>query len=163
MVNQRAIEQPSRPGDPREGRIAFVQASWHREIVDQARRGFLDELEKAGHAAGNVDVFEVPGAFEIPLHAKRLAETGRYAAIVAAGLVVDGGIYRHEFVADAVISGLMRVQLDTGVPVFSAVLTPHHFHEHDEHKRYFAQHFVVKGGEVASACLRTLESLGHIG
>ena len=57
-----------------------------------------------------------PGAFEIPLHAKRLATSGRYAAVVGAGLVVDGGIYRHEFVADAVVNGLMRVQLDTDVP-----------------------------------------------
>ena len=77
------------------------------------------------------------GAFEIPLHAMRLAESGTYDAIVAAGLVVDGGIYRHEFVADAVIGGLMRVQLDTGVPVISAVLTPHHFHEHETHRAFF--------------------------
>ena len=159
-MNQRAIDQSSRPAE--HGRIAFVQASWHREIVDQSRRGFLDEVEKAGYGAANVDVYEVPGAYEIPLHAKLLAESGRYAAIVAAGLVVDGGIYRHEFVADAVISGLMRVQLDTSVPVFSAVLTPHHFHEHDEHKRYFQQHFVLKGAEVAQACVRTLEGLARL-
>jgi 6,7-dimethyl-8-ribityllumazine synthase len=65
-------------------------------------------------------------------------------------------------VADAVISGLMRVQLDTGVPVFSAVLTPHHFHEHEEHRRYFSAHFTVKGAEVAQACLRTLASLQQL-
>src|SRR2546426_954410 len=72
-----------------------------------------------------VDVFDVPGAFELPFHAQLLCQTGRYRAVVAAGFVVDGGIYRHEFVANAVITGLMRVQLDTGVPVLSAVLTPH--------------------------------------
>ncbi len=102
------------------------------------------------------------GAFEIPLHAQRLAASGRYRAIVAAGLVVDGGIYRHEFVAEAVIDGLMRVQLDTGVPVFSAVLTPHHFHEHDEHQRFFHEHFQVKGREVAKACTETIESLERL-
>ena len=102
------------------------------------------------------------GAFEIPLHAKRLAESGRYAAIVASGLVVDGGIYRHEFVAEAVIDGLMRVQLDTGVPVFSAPLTPHHFHEHADHQRFFHDHFQVKGREVAKACTETVESLGRL-
>ncbi|MFP3562323.1 6,7-dimethyl-8-ribityllumazine synthase, partial [Paraburkholderia sp. SIMBA_049] len=78
------------------------------------------------------------GAFEIPLHAKRLAQTGRYAGIVAAGLVVDGGIYRHDFVATAVIDGLMQVQLETGTPVFSVVLTPHHFHG-EEHVKYFRE------------------------
>ncbi|MNG32661.1 6,7-dimethyl-8-ribityllumazine synthase 2 [compost metagenome] len=56
----------------------------------------------------------------------------------------------------------MRVQLDTGVPVFSAVLTPHHFHEHEEHRRFFADHFAVKGKEVAQACVRTLASLKHL-
>ncbi len=57
----------------------------------------------------------------------------------------------------AVIDGLMRVQLDTGVPVFSVVLTPHHFHEHDEHVRYFTEHFVRKGAEAAVAVEATLK------
>lgn len=82
---------------------------------------------------------------------------------MAAGLVVDGGIYRHEFVATAVIDGLMRVQLDTDVPVFSVVLTPHHFHEHDEHVRYFAEHFVKKGAEAANAVAATLELHASLG
>ena len=88
-----------------------------------------------------IDFFQVPGAFEIPLQAKLLARTSRYVAIVAAGLVVDGGIYRHEFVADAVISALMRLQLETDVPIISAVLTPQRFHEHEEHKRFFQRAF----------------------
>ncbi|WP_226435967.1 6,7-dimethyl-8-ribityllumazine synthase [Rhodococcus yananensis] len=142
-----------------EGRIAFVQATWHRNIVDQAKKGFTDEIVALGHARESLDFFEVPGAFEIPLHAKRLARTGRYDAIVAAGLVVDGGIYRHDFVASAVIDGLMRVQLDTDVPVFSVVLTPHHFHEHDEHENYYLRHFVIKGEEAARAVDSTTSSL----
>lgn len=133
-------------------RIAFVQACWHREIVDQCRRAFVAEMEKLGHPPGQIDFFEVAGAFEIPLHAKLLARSGKYAAIVAAGLVVNGGIYRHEFVAQAVINGLMQVQLETAVPVLSAVLTPHHFHAHEEHQSFFHEHFVVKGGEAARAC-----------
>jgi 6,7-dimethyl-8-ribityllumazine synthase len=101
-------------------RVAFVQSSWHREVVEECRIAFLSEIE-ARHIT-NVDVFEVPGSFEIPLHAQILAKTRRYTAVVAAGLVVDGGIYRHEFVADTVIKALMDVQLRTEVPVFSAVL-----------------------------------------
>ncbi len=103
------------------------------------------ELARLGHPPDQVDEFEVPGAFEIPLHAQRLAQSRRYASIVACGLVVNGGIYRHDFVAGALIDGLMRVQLDTGVPVFSVVLTPLNFHEHEEHQRYFREHFVKKG------------------
>ena len=96
-----------------ERRIAFVQACWHKDIVDRCRVSFTAEIAKLGYGEGDIDFFEVPGSLEIPLHALMLAETGRYAAIVAAGFVVNGGIYRHEFVADAVIQGLMRVQLDT--------------------------------------------------
>ncbi len=148
--------------EDRDGRIAFVQSCWHREIVDQCRDSFLAEVVARGLPADQVDLFEVTGAFEIPLHAKRLAESGRYRAVVAAGLVVDGGIYRHEFVAEAVIDGLMRVQLDTGVPVFSAVLTPHHFHEHADHERFFHDHFQQKGREVAKACTETVAQLERL-
>ncbi|MQP67291.1 6,7-dimethyl-8-ribityllumazine synthase [Niveispirillum sp. SYP-B3756] len=143
-------------------RIAFIQSCWHRDIVDNARDSFLASIGDLGIPAGNVDLFEVPGAFEIPLHALKLARSGRYAGIVAAGFVVDGGIYRHDFVASAVIDGLMRVQLDTGVPVFSAVLTPHHFHEHDVHTGFFRDHFVKKGQEAAMACASTVAALAKL-
>ena len=143
-------------------RFCFIQAGWHTDIVNPGRDAFLAEMARQGILREDIDLFEVPGAFEIPLHAQQLARSGRYAGIVACGLVVDGGIYRHEFVADAVISGLMRVQLDTGVPVFSAVLTPHHFHEHEEHRRFFREHLVVKGKEVAQACLRTVATLRQV-
>ena len=143
-------------------RIAFVQAGWHRDIVDQCRLAFATEMAKLGHAESAIDYFEVPGAFEIPLHARLLAESGRYAAIVGAGLVVDGGIYRHEFVAQAVISGLMDVQIMTGVPVLSAVLTPHHFHGGEEHQQFFFSHFLVKGAEVARACDATMRAVSAI-
>jgi 6,7-dimethyl-8-ribityllumazine synthase len=144
------------------GRIAFIQSCWHKDIVDQCCVSFVTELAKLGRQDIAIDLFEVPGAFEIPLQAKLLAQSGRYAAIVAAGFVVDGGIYRHEFVATAVIDGLMRVQLDTEVPVISAVLTPQRFHEHDEHRRFFHQHFLVKGAEAAAACVRTMENIGAV-
>lgn len=143
-------------------RIAFVQSCWHREIVDQCRDSFLAEMGRLGFAEADIVCFEVAGAFEIPLHAKLLAQSGQYDAVVAAGLVVDGGIYRHEFVAQAVISGLMQVQLETAVPVISSVLTPHHFHSHEDHQQYFHQHFVVKGAEAARACADTVKKIRAI-
>ncbi len=144
------------------GRIAFIQACWHRDIVDQCRTAFVREMDRHGIAESVMDFFEVPGVFEIPLHAKILAASGRYDAIVAAGLIVNGGIYAHEYVSEAVISGLMRVQLDTDVPVLSAVLTPRHFHEHEEHHRFFREHFLVKGAEAANACALTLENMRRL-
>jgi 6,7-dimethyl-8-ribityllumazine synthase len=159
------IMPPKRPDHPRFARpqrIAFVQAQWHREVVEEAKHAFLAEIEARHIARAQVDIFEVPGSFEIPLHAQVLAKTRRYTAIVAAGLVVDGGIYRHEFVADTVIKALMDVQLRTEVPVFSAVLTPQQFHESQAHFEFFRKHFATKGIEVAEACANTLLSLERL-
>ncbi|AOA06319.1 MULTISPECIES: 6,7-dimethyl-8-ribityllumazine synthase [Pseudomonas] len=143
-------------------RVAFIQASWHKEIVDQSRKGFLAEMLVLGYQESDIDFFEVGGAFEIPLHAKLLAKTGRYAGIVGAALVVDGGIYRHDFVAHSVVSGLMQVQLETEVPVFSVSLTPHHFHAGEEHQKFFFEHFVHKGQEAARTCVDTLQKIRAI-
>ncbi|WP_439517702.1 6,7-dimethyl-8-ribityllumazine synthase [Hydrogenophaga sp.] len=147
---------------PGELRFAFVEASWHVDIVHQARDAFFAEMARSGFGADAIDVFDVPGAFEIPLHAQRLARSGRYAAVVGSALVVDGGIYRHDFVSQTVVQALMDVQLDTGVPMISAVLTPHHFHEHAEHRKYFLRHFAVKGTEAAQACLLTVAGLRRL-
>jgi 6,7-dimethyl-8-ribityllumazine synthase len=152
----------AREGSDDARRIAFVQSCWHKDLVDQIRTSFLAEAEQLGISESQIHCFEVTGAFEIPLHGKRLAESGSYEAIVAAGLVVDGGIYRHEFVAEAVISGLMRVQLDTGVAVISAVLTPHHFHEHETHRSFFFEHLETKGAEAARACVNTHDALERL-
>jgi 6,7-dimethyl-8-ribityllumazine synthase len=160
-MSQRDPQAATLP-QPHPAKFCFIQAGWHADIVNAGRDAFLAEMARQGVPQHDITLLEVPGAFEIPLHAQQLARSGRYAGIVACGLVVDGGIYHHEFVADAVISGLMRVQLDTGVPVFSAVLTPHHFHEHEEHRRFFSAHFVLKGTEVAQACLKTVAGLRQL-
>lgn len=127
-------------------RYAFVKATWHAEIVDRALEGFRQEIGET-----EIEVFDVPGAFEIPLLARDLAATGRFTAVVGAAFVVDGGIYRHEFVASAVLDGLMRAQMDTDVPVLSVVLTPHTFQETPAHIEFFRAHFVRKGQEAARA------------
>ena len=134
-------------------RYAFVKASWHKDIVDSALKGFLDIIPSA-----HVDVFDVPGAFEMPLKALQLAQTQKYASVTCAAFVVDGGIYRHDFVAQAVVDGLMRAGLDTGVPVLSVSLTPHHYQETDHHNAIYRDHFVTKGREAAQAALRIIDA-----
>jgi 6,7-dimethyl-8-ribityllumazine synthase len=129
-------------------RYAFVKANWHSDIVDQALKGFAEII-----SMDQIDVFDVPGAFEMPLLARDLAATGKYAAVACAAFVVDGGIYRHDFVAQAVVDGLMRAGLDTGVPVLSVSLTPHEYQETEFHNKIFADHFVQKGREAANAAL----------
>lgn len=143
-------------------RVAFIQAGWHAEIVDQCRRGFTEEMTRRTEGRAVIDVFEVPGAFEIPLTAKRLSRPGIYDAIVGAAFVVNGGIYRHDFVASTVVSALMDVQLETDTPVLSAVLTPHNFHGTEEHREFFRSHFVVKGREAAEACLSVINLAANI-
>ncbi|MFS4581758.1 6,7-dimethyl-8-ribityllumazine synthase [Phaeobacter sp. C3_T13_0] len=129
-------------------RFAFIKAHWHADIVDRAMEGFQELIP-----AEQIDVFDVPGAFEMPLLAKDLAKTGNYAAIACAAFVVDGGIYRHDFVAQAVVDGLMQAGMETGVPVLSVSLTPHHYQETDHHNAIYRAHFVDKGREAANAAL----------
>ena len=149
------------PQDPAP-RVAFVQARWHANIVDQCRLGFEEELLRQGVTPARFDVFDVPGSFDIPLLAKKLAESGRYDAILATGLVVDGGIYRHDFVAGSVVNALLTAQMQTGVPMLSAVLTPHHFQETEQHIDFFTRHFLVKGEEAARACLQIIRTLRQV-
>jgi 6,7-dimethyl-8-ribityllumazine synthase len=143
-------------------KVAVIAACWHQDIVSATTDAIQLEFERRSSPRDCLELYRVPGAFEIPFHAMRLARTRRYDAIIACGFVMNGGIYRHEFVAAAVIDGLMRVQLDTDVPVFSAVLTPRDFHDHEEHQAFFKAHFVKKGIEVARACLNTLGSLSAL-
>jgi len=131
----------------------LILAQWHSDIVDQFKESFLAQFKKID--GRSVSVFEVPGAFEIPLLCKQLAASGSYAAIVAGALVVDGGIYRHEFVAGSVVNALMQTQLDTGVPIFSGVLTPKDFTSYGQ-TEFFREHFIEKGSEAATACAQTL-------
>ncbi|WP_425070570.1 6,7-dimethyl-8-ribityllumazine synthase [Sagittula sp. S175] len=133
--------------------FAFIKARWHADIVDQAYAGFCARVAELAPEA-TVESFDVPGAFEMPLLAKKLAKTGRYDGIAASALVVDGGIYRHDFVAQAVVSGLMDAQLDTEVPMFSVSLTPHHFQPKSEHEDFYHAHFVGKGREAADAAMQ---------
>ncbi len=143
-------------------RIAFVKGSWHAGIVDKAEEGFLTELEKLGWSSDQVDVFAVPGAYDIPLLVKKLAQSGRYSALVGSAFVVDGGIYRHDFVAGTVVDALMQVQLEVGVPVLSAVLTPHQFQETEAHEAFFRDHFVLKGQEAARAAISLIETFASL-
>lgn len=136
--------------------FAFIKARWHSDIVDQSLVGFKGQLQELGVDAG-IETFDVPGAFEMPLLAQKLAATGKYDAVIASALVVDGGIYRHDFVAQSVVSGLMEAGMKTGVPVLSVSLTPHHFQPTEEHIAYFHAHFVKKGAEAANAAMQISE------
>lgn len=168
ILKENAMNQPSivsatlqfAGGDFSSARIAYIEAGWHNDIVSQARATFTEKLKESD--VTNIELFSVPGSLEIPLQAKLLAKTGRFDVIVAAGLIVDGGIYRHDFVATTVLDAMMQVSLDSEVPVLSVVLTPHHFQETTEHQEFFHNHFKKKGQEAANACLQTLENMKRL-
>jgi 6,7-dimethyl-8-ribityllumazine synthase len=140
-------------------RVAFIQAGWHGDIVEQGRKTFIEDMKAAGFPENNIDIYDVPGSLEIPLQAKLLAESGKYDAILCGGFIINGGIYHHEYVNHAVIDAIVQVGLETRVPVLSMVLTPLNFHQSEPHYAFFFEHFKLKGQELAAACLKTLENM----
>ena len=132
--------------------IAILRANWHTDIVDIGIKSFTSKITELGYGADTIHIVDVPGSLEFPLQAKLLAETGKYEAIVCIGLIVDGGIYRHDFVAQTVVDGIVQVSLETRVPVMSVALTPKEFRENSEpHEKFFKDHFFTKGEEAADA------------
>ena len=107
--------------DARGLKFAIVVARFHREITEKLLEGAREGLSKAG--ADGVAVFYVPGAFELPLAAQRLAKTALYHAIVALGAVIRGETPHFDYIAGEAARGLQQVALDTGVPVAFGVLT----------------------------------------
>jgi len=103
-------------------RYAIIASRWNPRITDVLVAGARQSLAGNGVGEDAVDVVRVPGAWEIPVAAARLAGRGRHAAIIALGCVIRGDTRHYEHVADRCAEGLMRVQLDTGVPVLNGVL-----------------------------------------
>jgi 6,7-dimethyl-8-ribityllumazine synthase len=104
-------------------RFAIVVARFNTAITAALLEGAVATLTEHGVADDHVSVVQVPGAFEIPITAKRLAASGRYEAIIALGAVVRGGTPHFEYVAGECARGVSRVALDENVPVIFGVLT----------------------------------------
>jgi 6,7-dimethyl-8-ribityllumazine synthase len=104
-------------------RVAIVASRFNRLVTDPLLAGAREELARHGVADADVDVAWVPGSFELPLAAQRLAQTGRYAGVVAIGAVVRGATAHFEHVAGQAAAGLAAVARETGVPVAFGVLT----------------------------------------
>ena len=107
---------------PEGARFAIIASRWNPRITDALVPGARQSLAGNGVGEDAIDVVRVPGAWEIPLAAGRLAAAGDHAAIIALGCVIRGDTRHYEHVADRCAEGLMRVQLDTGVPVLNGVL-----------------------------------------
>lgn len=104
-------------------RFAVVVSRFNSFITERLLGGAVDALERGGAGSKDVDVVHVPGAFELPLTAKKLAGTGRYDAIVAIGCILRGATAHYDYVCSETARGLQLAQMDTGVPVMFCVLT----------------------------------------
>ena len=108
---------------PPPGRFALVAARFNSAVVDSLVAGALEALKRHGVADDAIDVVRVPGSYEIPPVAKRLAGSGKYAAVICLGAVIRGDTDHYDHVAGAAASGIAQAALATGVPVIFGVLT----------------------------------------
>ncbi|MGL4555546.1 MAG: 6,7-dimethyl-8-ribityllumazine synthase [Gemmataceae bacterium] len=108
---------------PPVGRFAVVAARFNGTIVEDLVAGAIDGLRRHGVADADIDIVRVPGSFEVPLVAHRLALSKRYAAVVCLGAVIRGETTHYDHVCAAATSGIARAGLDSGVPVIFGILT----------------------------------------
>jgi 6,7-dimethyl-8-ribityllumazine synthase len=104
-------------------RFALVVSRFNSMITDRLLKGAMDALQRSGAAEADVEVVVVPGAFELPLAAKKLASTGKYDALIAIGCVIRGETSHYDYVCSETARGLQLAQMDTGVPIIFCVLT----------------------------------------
>jgi 6,7-dimethyl-8-ribityllumazine synthase len=104
-------------------RFGIVVSRFNSFITDRLLAAAVDALDRAGAASENVDVVRVPGAFELPLVAKKLAGTGRYDALITIGCILRGETAHYDYVCSETARGVQLAQMDTGLPIIFCVLT----------------------------------------
>lgn len=104
-------------------RFAIVVSRFNSFITERLLAGALDALSRAGAASEKIDVVRVPGSFEIPIAAKKLAESGQYNAVICIGCILRGETAHYDYVCSEAARGIQLAQMDTGVPMAFCVLT----------------------------------------
>jgi 6,7-dimethyl-8-ribityllumazine synthase len=104
-------------------RFGIVVSRFNDFICDRLLGGALDALKRSGADDDDIEIFKVPGAFEIPLLAKKMASSGRYEAVICLGAVIRGATPHFDYVASEVSKGIAHVSLEVGIPVSFGVLT----------------------------------------
>jgi len=134
-------------------KLGIVVARFNSFISEKLLEGALDALTRSGVKSEDIDVARVPGAFEIPLVAQRMARAGRYDAVICLGVVIRGATPHFDYVAGEVAKGTAQVMLDTGVPVLFGVLTTETIEQAIERAGSKAGN---KGSEVAVGALEMI-------
>ena len=141
------------------GQIAIVVSKFNSEVTDGLLSGAMSILSKNGFDENNLTIVHCPGAFEIPLTAKALCETGKYCGIICLGAVIKGETAHFEYISYAVTHGIMQLNLDYGIPVSFGVLTS--YNDEQAVKRSSGDGH-NKGAEAASAALEMIGLLKNI-
>jgi len=102
---------------------AIVVARWNDSITFKLRDGAVETLKQHGASSEQIEVYHVPGSFELPMLADKLAATGNYAAVICLGVVIQGDTMHHEYINHAVAHGIMNAARTHGIPVMFGVLT----------------------------------------
>lgn len=134
-------------------KIGIIVARFNSFISEKLLEGAMDSLVRSGVAEDDIDVARVPGAFEIPLVAQKMAKGGRYDAVICIGVVIRGATPHFDYVAGEVAKGTAQVMLDTGVPVLFGVLTTESIEQAIERAGTKAGN---KGSDVAVAALEMI-------
>lgn len=135
-------------------KIAIAVSRFNSFIVDKLLEGAVDALERVGQVStDDITIVRVPGAYELPLTAKKLASTGKFDAVIAIGAVIRGGTPHFDFVAGQANSGLAQVALETGIPVAFGVITT------DTDEQAIDRAGVKHGNKGAEAALSALEMI----
>ena len=137
--------------------MAIVRARFNARVVDGLTEGAETALTEMG--ANHVAIFDVPGAFELPLAAKAAASSGLFDAVVALGAVIRGGTDHYEHIAREAAAGLQRAALDTGVPVAFGVLTVARLSQALERSRQGADNKGAEAARAAVAMVRALQTI----
>ncbi len=106
-----------------EQRYAICVGNFYADLAERLVKGATDVFAEAGIGSGDIDIFEVPGAFELPLAAHYCAASGRYAGVACLGAVIRGETDHYDFVCREAARGIQNVQLETGIPCGFGVLT----------------------------------------
>lgn len=106
-----------------EGNVGILVSRWNHFITDRLRDGAIHSLKKHGYTEEQITIAYCPGSYEIPLVAQKMAETGKFDAIIAIGVVIRGATAHFDFVAGAANSGVLSVNQSCGIPVIFGVLT----------------------------------------
>jgi 6,7-dimethyl-8-ribityllumazine synthase len=143
----------------RDARFAIVAARFNDFIVESLIKGSLRCLRQHGAADANIEIIRVPGAFEMPVVARRVAESRRFDGIIALGAVIRGGTPHFDFVAGECISGIAAVARDAGIPVGFGILTTDTIEQAIERAGTKAGN---KGEEATIAVIETVNLLRRI-